>query len=79
VKSEYQIDCSISSLVLYYKSEIIFRTTGHFWIDGDSYYVTLDEGVLYSDNIKNSTRYSSTKFWQFSVVRPRDTGKADGA
>jgi len=72
-KSEYKIDCSKSALILYYNAppQIIFRTTGHYWSEGDSYYVTLDEGVLFSNDIENSTEYLSPKFWQFTVVRPR--------
>jgi len=71
-KSEYAIDCSTSQQILYYNSppQIIFRTTGHTWSDGDSYYVTLDEGVLFSNNIENSTAYLNPKFWRFHVVRP---------
>ena len=71
-KVNTKIDCSRSAQILYYNSppQIIFRTTGHYWSEGDSYYVTLDEGVLYSNNIENSTEYLSPKFWQFKVVRP---------
>ncbi|CAF0923560.1 unnamed protein product [Rotaria sp. Silwood1] len=70
--SEYELDCSQSPLILYYNSppQIIFRTTGHVWTEGDSYYITLDEGVLFSNNIENSTEYSHPKFWKFHVVRP---------
>jgi len=73
-KSEYQLDCSISHQVLYYnahpQAHIIFRTTDHFWSEGDSYYVTLDEGVLFSNKIENSTEYLNPKFWRFKVIRP---------
>jgi hypothetical protein len=72
-KNEYQIDCSISNQILYYNGgppQIIFRTTDHLWNIGDSYYVTVDEGVLFSNIIENSTAYLSPKFWTFKVVRP---------
>lgn len=72
-KSEHQIDCSKSALILYLDTEIVFRTTGHLWSEGDSYFVTVDEGVLYSDNNRNSTSYLDPKYWQFNVVRPRDS------
>ena len=72
-KNEYQIDCFSSPLILYLPTEIVFRSTGHFWSEGDSYFVTLDEGVLFSDIAQNSTSYTDPKFWRFSVVRPRDT------
>jgi hypothetical protein len=71
-KSEFDIDCSTSELILYYENDIIIRTTGHLWTDDESYYITLDEGVLYSDSIQNSTEYLSPKFWQFNVVRARE-------
>ncbi|CAF0824946.1 unnamed protein product [Rotaria sordida] len=71
-KCEYQLDCSTSALILYYNSppQIVFRTTGHIWSEGDSYFVTLDEGVLFSNDIENSTEYSHPKFWKFHVIRP---------
>ncbi|CAF0822031.1 unnamed protein product [Adineta steineri] len=71
-KSEYKIDVSRSAQILYYNGppQIIFRTAGHYWSEGDSYYITLDEGVLYSNDIENSTEYLSPKFWRFRVVRP---------
>ncbi len=71
-KSEYEIDCSRSSQILYYNSppQIIFRTKGHLWTEGDSYYVTLDEGVLFSNLLENSTAHKNPKFWPFRVIRP---------
>jgi hypothetical protein len=67
-KIEYGIDCSISSMIIYQPMEIIFLTTEHTWFEGDTYYVTIDEGVLYSSNSMNSTAYTDPNFWQFSVV-----------
>ena len=71
-KSEYEIDVSRSGLILYYNSppQIIFRTTGHLWTEGDSYYVTLDEGVIFSDPSENSSAYQNPNFWRFNVIRP---------
>ncbi|UJR36218.1 hypothetical protein I4U23_028950 [Adineta vaga] len=71
-ESEYEIDVSRSSQILYYNQppQIIFLTTGHYWSEGDSYYITLDAGVLYSNEIENSTEYLSPKFWQFQCIRP---------
>ncbi len=73
-KSEYSLDCSTSAQVLYYNHapnhHLIFRTLNHFWNEGDSYFITLDEGVLFSNNAENSTEYKNPKFWPFTVVRP---------
>jgi hypothetical protein len=73
-QSVYDIDCSTSYQVLYYNTHnqhhIIFRTTGYLWSVGDSYYITLDEGVLFSNSIENSTEYLNPKFWRFKVIHP---------
>lgn len=68
---EHLIDCSVSDKVLYYQNEIIFRTNRE-WSTGSHYYITLDEGVLYSNNIENSTARLSPDFWTFEVRLPRD-------
>ncbi|CAF4580924.1 unnamed protein product [Rotaria socialis] len=68
--AEYEIDCSTSVKVLYYRQDIIFRTTDHTWINQDSYYITVDEGVLYSNNIANSSAYLDPTFWTFDIKIP---------
>lgn len=68
---EHEIECSRSSQVHYHKNEVIFLTKGHLWSPGDSYYITLDEGALYSDDISNSTEHSHPEFWQFKAVIPQ--------
>jgi hypothetical protein len=74
-KSEYEIDCSTSDKVLYYNDpdkgigDVIFLTKDHIWAEGD-YYITLDEGVLYSNSIEKSMEQLSPKFWEFRAVRP---------
>lgn len=71
-KSEYEIDSSRSAQILYYSPppQIIFLTRDHVWKEHDSYYVTFDEGVFYSNDTHNSTAIDDPTFWYFSVVRP---------
>ena len=68
--AEVEIDCSTYSLILYYRDQIIIRTTEHRWSVGDSYYVTVDEGAVFSTPEMNSTAYHDPKFWTFRVVAP---------
>lgn len=75
-QSEYEIDCSTSDQILYYNSDrghpndVIFLTKDHVWSPGD-YYITLDEGVLFSNKIEKSMEQLHPTFWQFTAVVQR--------
>ncbi|CAF1377793.1 unnamed protein product [Adineta ricciae] len=65
----YNIDCSTSSNVLYINDEIIFLTS-YNWTIGVTYYVMLDEGVLFATRCQNSSTHQTYDFWPVRVVVP---------
>lgn len=67
--SEYTIDCSTSSQILYYNNDIVFLTNRN-WTVGATYYITLDEGALFSNGVDISCARQSNHFWRIRVVQP---------
>jgi len=61
----YKIDVSgNNSNITYVNKTLIFHTPdSNEWDIDMQYYITLDEGVLYSDNGLNSTAQTVTTFW----------------
>ncbi|CAF1608222.1 unnamed protein product, partial [Didymodactylos carnosus] len=64
----YEIDVSQSEYVTYKQDTLNFYTNDTTWSEGQQYYITFDEGVLYSNQIQNSTVQYDQNFWKFRVI-----------
>lgn len=65
----YKMDVSINnSNITYVNKTLIFHIpASDEWDINTNYYITLDEGVLYSDNVSNSTAQTSSTFWRIEA------------
>jgi len=71
----YKIDVSANnSNITYVNKTLIFHTPdSNEWNIDMQYYITLDEGVLYSDNVLNSTAQNVSTLWLLKAATNDDS------
>ena len=68
-KTVHGIDARVSKDVEYLNKTLTFRTPENLkWENNTEYYITFSEGVLYSDNLSNSSAQTDTEFWSLIAI-----------
>ena len=77
-KEVFSIDVSAANDSVQYTDETLEFSvlTNSMWIEGEEYYITFDEGVLFSDNTVKSNARTDPQFWKFKFTETTDLTSA---